>query len=193
MGLPGEPGPPGGRHLLFGGRLFGWDRRASIFALFEALSHASDFRPPVWGAFCLSKWSCLLFAVVTWASMFGLLRSPFPRRWPPASSLGTILALMVFMVSKPPEPHFCHRWRHICPTSSSTPGPAECAKRLNNNKKSKTYIFFKIKFLVYVSKVFFVYFSLLFNRFAHSAGPGVENIVGTVWPQLRGTGARRGG
>ena len=32
----------------------------------------------------------------------------------------------------------------------------------------------------------------LFNRFAHSAGPGVENIVGTVWPQLRGKGARRG-
>ena len=34
--------------------------------------------------------------------------------------------------------------------------------------------------------------SSLFNRFAHSAGPGVENIVGTVWPHLRGKGARRG-
>ena len=32
----------------------------------------------------------------------------------------------------------------------------------------------------------------LFNRFAHSAGPGVENIVGTVWSHLRGKVARRG-
>ena len=31
----------------------------------------------------------------------------------------------------------------------------------------------------------------LFNRFAHSAGPGVEDIVGTVLTHLRGKGARR--
>ena len=60
---------PGGRNLTPRGAtfalwsLFGWDHRASIFALFEALSHASDFRPPVWKAFCLSKCSCLFFVM----------------------------------------------------------------------------------------------------------------------------------
>ena len=37
--------------------------------------------------------------------------------------------------SKPPEAHFSRRWRNTCPTSSSTPGPAECAKRWNKIRR----------------------------------------------------------
>ena len=48
---------------------------------------------------------------------------------------GSFLASPQRRFSKPPEAHFRRRWRNTCPTSSSTPGPAECAKRLNNQKK----------------------------------------------------------
>ena len=58
------------------------------------------------------------------------------------------------------------------------------------------YIYFIIFFIVFILfwvLVFFVFFVvfdvILFNRFAHTAGPGLEKNAVTVWPHQRRKGS----